>query len=59
MLHPEKHHNGECADSHKTTAVVIAAGALCVGVGGNMSWLEGGWVELLVLGEGGFLNAAN
>lgn len=54
-LHPEKHHNGECADSQKTAAVVIAAGALCVGVEGeeNMSWLEGG-EEILVLGGGNF-----
>lgn len=35
VLHPEKHHNGECADSQKTTAVVTAAGALCVEVGGR------------------------
>lgn len=44
VLHPEKHHNGECADCQKTTAALIAAGALCVGVGGrkNLSWLEEG-----------------
>lgn len=44
VLHSEKRHIGECADSQKTTAVVIAAGALCVasGVLGNMSWFEGG-----------------
>lgn len=35
VLHPEKHHNGESADSQKTMAVVIAAGALCVGRGGR------------------------
>lgn len=44
VLHPEKRHNGECADGQKTMAVVIAAGALCValGVEENMSSLGGG-----------------
>ncbi len=43
VLHPEKHHNGESADSQKTTAVVIAAGALCGKRGEeNMSWLGRG-----------------
>ena len=32
-LHPETHHNGECADQQKTTARVIASGALCVETG--------------------------
>lgn len=30
MLHPEKHHNGESADSQKTAAEAAAAGTLCV-----------------------------
>lgn len=30
VLHPEKHHNGGCADCQKTTAVLIATSALCV-----------------------------
>lgn len=30
VLHPEKRHNGECADCQKTTAALIAASALCV-----------------------------
>lgn len=37
MLHPEKHHNGESADSQKTATEAAAAGTLCVYVG-----VEGG-----------------
>lgn len=48
VLHPEKRHNGECADGQKTAAVAIATGAFVCGSRGeeNVSWLEGG-VEIL------------
>ena len=47
MLHPEKHHNGECADCQETVDALIAASALCVGEGG-----EGGGECVLVKGGG-------
>lgn len=57
VLHPEKRHNGECADCQETTAALIAAGALCVWEGGGRKMCPGSWrrggVELLVLGGGG------
>lgn len=43
MLHPEKHHNGESADSQKTATEAAAAGTLCVYVG-----VEGGGKFVLI-----------
>lgn len=49
MLYPEKHHNGESADSQKTSAEATAAGTLCVCV---CVGVEGGGKFVLIREEG-------
>lgn len=58
MLHPDRYHNGECADGQKTATVVIVDGALCVGAGaGEYVLVKGEWRSWC--GEGGVLPAAH